>query len=297
MTAYQTPAATIKSRVMSDLNLARAIGDSARSGISALVATLPLAFLYCVVAGCVGAVLQMKAGGGWGALLALLAVLIAGSAWSAAMYRRLMPSMATGQMQGIRVLSVANALVYMLFGLIGFILMLALFLITLMLAVGSGYDMSADQTESVETSIELLRTSGAIWIWFAIIAAIVGILGWFAVRLLVFGAATMDVGAVRIFQTWGWTKGRLMTLGIASTVLIALPFLLVSAAQVPLASALGEPMGWAPWAVGFGVAEIEATPFGNTAAFWGISAALCAVPIALGHGLAVTIYNHVKNKA
>lgn len=294
MTAYQTPAATIKSRVMSDLNLARAITDSARSGIGALVATLPFAFLYCLVAGLSGALVQTQAGGGWVALIALTAVLVAGASWSVAMYRRLMPEISVSLALGTRLLSVANALVYMLFGLLVFILMLALFLITLMLAVGSGYDMSADQTESMETSLELLRTSGAIWIWYAIIAAIVGVLGWFAVRLLVFGAATMDIGAVRIFQTWGWTKGRLVTLAIASTVLIALPFFLVAAAQLPLAAALAEPMGWAPWAVGYGVAEIEAAPFANVALFWGLSAAMATVPIALGHGLAVQVYRAVK---
>lgn len=294
MTVCQTRAATIKSRVMSDLNLARAITDSARSGIGALVATLPFALLYCVVAGLVGAVVQTQAGGGWGALIALTAVLVAGAVWSSAMYRRLMPEIGASLALGARLLGVANALIYMLFGLLVFILMLALFLITLMLAVGSGYDMSADQTESMETSLELLRTSGAIWIWYAIIAAIVGVLGWFAIRLLVFGAASVDAGAVRIFQTWGWTKGRLVTLALATSVLIVIPFLLVAAAQLPLAVALGEPMGWAPWAVGYGVSEIQAASFGNITAFWGISAALATVPIAFGHGLAVQVYRAVK---
>ena len=294
MIDYQTPAATIKSRVMSDLNLARAITDSARSGFGALVATLPFAFLYCLVAGLGGAVVQTQAGGVWAGLIALTAVLIAGASWSAAMYRRLMPETDQSIASTARLLSVANALVYMLFGLLVFILMLALFLITLMLAVGSGYDMSADQTESMETSLELLRTSGAIWIWYAIIAAIVSVLGWFAVRLLVFGAATVETGAVRVFQTWGWTKGRLVTLSLASTALIALPFMLVMAAQLPLAALVGEPMGWAPWAVGLEVAEIEAAPFANVALFWGVSAAIATVPIALGHGLAVQVYRVVK---
>lgn len=281
---------------MSDLNLARAITDSARSGIGALVATLPFAFLYCLVAGLGGALVQTQAGGGWVALIALTAVLVAGASWSAAMYRRLMPENGVSLALGTRLLSVANALVYMLFGLLVFILMLALFLITLMLAVGSGYDMSADQTESMETSLELLRTSGAIWIWYAIIAAIVGVLGWFAIRLLVFGAASMDAGAVRIFQTWGWTKGRLVTLALATSVLIVIPFLLVAAAQLPLAVALGEPMGWAPWAVGYGAADIAEAPFANIALFWAVSAAMATMPIAMGHGLAVRAFKAVKPK-
>jgi hypothetical protein len=281
---------------MSDLTLTRVISDSARSSTGALIATLPFAFLYCLVAGLGGAVVQTQAGGGWAGFAALVAILIAGALWSAALYGRLMPDSKRELMRGTRVLSIANALVYMLYGLLGFILMLALFLITLMLAVGSGYDMSADQTESFETSLNLLRASGAIWIWYALIAATVGVLGWFAVRLLVFGAASFDAGAVRIFQTWGWTKGRVAAFLVPVSVLVVGPFMVVGAAQLPLAAALGEPMGWAPWAVGYGVADIAEVAFANIAIFWALSAAMAAIPIALGHALAVQVYRAVRPK-
>lgn len=161
---------------------------------------------------------------GKNAIVLVVAGWLSAGLWGAAIYRQqLRPDAETKFWQDYIRLLVAALLYGLALFLILFIVALALILMSVVLVVASGYDPSATGPNSVDGSIAALRASGAIWLLYALLAAGAAAVWWLCLRLMLYGAATIARGKVLIFQTWPWTKGHVLRLGLISLIFIVLP--------------------------------------------------------------------------
>ncbi len=153
-----------------------------------------------------------------------LAVYVTATGWSCAVYRMNIKQTPKGSFWGdFFRLTVANFLFALVMAVVLFIAGLALIIISVILVAASGYEPTASNADDVGASIDALRVSGAIWILYAMIGACVGGVVWMALRLFVYGAATVARGKVLVFQTWPWTKRRLLMIAPLVLALLVIP--------------------------------------------------------------------------
>lgn len=80
--------------------------------------------------------------------------------------------------------------------------------------------------ETTEAFLAFMMNTGVIWPAGALLAFLSAGFVYLSVRLWLFSAATIDHSAVRVFQTWPWTKGRALKLGVAVGAFVILPLIL-----------------------------------------------------------------------
>ncbi|KCZ87151.1 hypothetical protein [Hyphomonas johnsonii] len=212
--------------------------------------------------------LESASGGGSVLALALLAaVFCAGVAWSLSIYRTML-----GQQTGSFLsLAHANISIYTAFLFVSvFIVFFLGILPGILLEVSGRTDLGAETDPAiVQAAIrDMLPTPyGAV----LLIACALGLwaLCFFAIRLLLVGAATVRSGETLVFRTWPWTKGHALRLGLAALGTHVLPFAVAVGLNAALAGVLGD---------------------GSVAGFLrgSIGALLLAPFILAGHGLAVS---------
>ena len=93
---------------------------------------------------------------------------------------------------------------------------------------------------------------------------------WFAVRMILFAAATASRGSVHVFRTWSWTKGHALPMAMGAVFFIGVPVILLGYAAAGLVGLIGV---------------------SNNGAMSAGIVALMQVPAAwLGHAFAAAVY-------
>lgn len=184
-------------------------------------------------------------------------------------------------------LACAYGLFCMALFLIVFMLALFLIIFAVVLVIGSGYDPSQGDANDVTGSVEALRESGAIYLLYTMLfLAIAGFAG-VLVRLAAFAPATVDNHQIMIFQTWRWTKHKILDFLPAMLALQLLPIVVI----FYLAGEIGRYGQRAIPASMSGVSQVEVvlTHFAVSA----VQVSLWLPAVLLGHGLATAIYKRV----
>lgn len=181
---------------------------------------------------------------------------------------------------GFVALAHANLAVYLAFLFIGFFIGFFLLILPGILIEAQGKHVlgSGAPPELVQQAFrDLLPTPyGAVYLIVA--AAGLGVLCYFALRLTLFGAATIDRGKALVFQTFPWTKDNLPKLGIAALVTHVAPFVAAVAANAALRATLPDNFA------------------GHLAE--GAGGILLFTPFLLaGHGMAAAAYRRLKPEA
>lgn len=142
---------------------------------------------------------------------------------SLTMYRAML-GQATGT---FRQLAHANLSVYFAYLFVSVFVGFFLLILPGILLEAAGFEGLSDETDPavvIAALRDLLKTPYG-WVLMAVTMVGLGFLSWFALRLTIYGAATVTRGETMIFQTWPWTKGHAVSLGLASVVTHVLPFL------------------------------------------------------------------------
>lgn len=197
----------------------------------------------------------------------------AGLQFSRRMYVSLIGSRPTGLLQ----LAHANLAVYLAFLFIGFFVAFFLMILPGILIEAQGkYDLGEDAPSALvqQAMLEMLPT--AYGVVYLIIAAVgLWIVSFFALRLTLFGAATIDQGKALVFQTFPWTRNHLRKLILAALATHVAPFALGLAANAALRPVLPD------------------TPVGH--AVQGAAGILLFAPfLVAGHGMAAAAYRRLK---
>ncbi|MEM9571248.1 MAG: hypothetical protein AAF996_07265 [Pseudomonadota bacterium] len=232
-----------------------------------IVPSLPFGLLFVFASGLIvwAAGALPEGGGGFLAFACLaFATLFAHSLFSAAMYRSVLPY--EGRLlSGAWRLTLAWILVFVVAAIGGSIIVLFFSLIGASLGVATG-----EAGQEITDMTAQMRDSGTFWPLFAIFAATLFGVFWFAVRLMLFAGASAVRGQVHVFRTWYWTKGHFFVLAPLMLGLIVMPVLLLT---------------WLSQSVASSVFDAPSTPFQL-----GLSTALVSLillPSAwLGHGFA-----------
>lgn len=136
----------------------------------------------------------------------------------------------------------ANMAVYGAFLFIGFfVVFFQMMLPGILMQEAGQYQLDKDTDPAIaqEAFLAMLATPfGAVFIACCLAGA--GLLGWIALRLTLYGAATVATGKAHVFRTWGLTKGQLVPLGAASLATHILPFALGIAVNSALHQALPD---------------------------------------------------------
>ena len=198
--------------------------------------------------------------------IAALVVFVVGVEFSLVTYRAMLETTHGDRLR----LAHANLAVYIAFLIVG--VFIGFFLLTLpgiLLKASGRNDIGADTQagEVQQALVDMLPTAyGAV----LVVACLAGaaILIYLALRLLLFGAATVHMRQTLVFRTWPWTEGNVLRLGLAATATHLAPFLLAVLVNWALMDI------WGDSAVG--------------AFLSGAAGMLLLVPFLLaGHGLAV----------
>lgn len=206
----------------------------------ALAALKPAALwliLFAAAAGLYGAALRSDTGF-WVPFGAAVLAFLAGTGLSRAIYGALIP----GNKAPFLPLAHANLAVYGAFLFIGFFVVFFLMMLPGILMQEAGQyqlDKDTDPAIAQEAFLAMLATPfGAVFIACCLAGA--ALLGWIALRLTLYGAATAATGKAQVFRTWGLTKGQLAPLGAASFATHMLPFVLGVAINGALHRALPD---------------------------------------------------------
>lgn len=190
----------------------------------ALAALKPAALwlaLFALAAGLYAAALRSESGF-WLPFAAAILAFLAGTELSRRSYGALIP----GSKPAFLPLAHANLAVYGAFLLIGFFVVFFLMMLPGILMQEAGQyqlDKDTDPAIAQEAFLAMLATPfGAVFIVCCLAGAV--LLGWIALRLTFYGAATAATGQAHVFRTWGLTKGQLKTLLPASLATHILPF-------------------------------------------------------------------------
>ena len=125
--------------------------------------------------------------------------------------------------------------------------------------------------------LEMLPTPYGVF-YLIVAAAGLAILAYFALRLTLYGAATIDRGKAHVFQTFSWTKAHLKPLAAAALATNVAPFAAGIAANAALRTVLPD------------------TAIGH--AIEGAAGILLFAPFLLaGHGMAAAAYRRMRPKA
>ncbi len=244
-------------------------------GLAALAPNLRWLGLFALAGGFYSASLRLD-----GNLAAPLAMAIltfgAGIQLSRGLYRSLIGP----RPGGFLALAHANLAVYLAFLFIGFFIGFFLLILPGILIEAQGkYDLGADADPALvqQAFLEMLPTPYGI-VFLLVAAAGLAVLAYFALRLTLYGAATIDRGKAHVFQTFPWTKGHLKALTAASLATHVAPFAAGLAANAALRSGLPDS------AIGH---VIE-----------GAAGILLFTPFLLaGHGMAAAAYRRLRPEA
>ncbi len=207
------------------------------------------------------------------AVLKLAILLGPACLWGAAIYQKLLPGDRSGRLsKATGKLALASLLVYLLFFLLVFIAALFLILISVILVVASGY--TPGNGSGASGSISALEASGAIWLLYALCAAVIVLLVWFGLRLILFGAATVTAGRVVVFRSWGLTGGAVIKIALLCLVLIGSPAILSSL-----------------------ILELTSRMFGQAVMFAIMTVLFQLLFFLLGHSLAAALYRRLGPQA
>jgi hypothetical protein len=243
-----------------------------RRGLAAGRSNLIWLALFALTAGVYSAAL-VSAAPIWLAAAAAGVVFAGGVRLSQGLYARLLNK----RDGGFLALAHANAAVYLAFLFVGTAVLFFLAILPGILIEAQGrYELDGEASaEQLQAAlIALLPTPyGAVLILCSL--AGIGALAWLALRLVLFGAATIDHGAAHVFRTFGWTRSHVLALALAAAATHALPFALAAAASAGIAGLMPETLMGA-WA-------------GGT-----LRAALFVPFLLAGHGLAAAAYERLK---
>ncbi len=193
--------------------------------------------LFAVAAGLYGAALRSDTGF-WVPLGAAILAFLAGVGLSRRSYCALIP----GAKAPFLPLAHANLAVYFLFTILFvFVAPLLNLLRGILIRAKGTFALEAESTseEVGRATLDLLPSAyGAVFIVSCVVGA--ALLGWIALRLTLYGAATAATGQAHVFRTWGLTKGQLAPLGAASLATHILPFALGVAVNGALHRALPD---------------------------------------------------------
>lgn len=197
--------------------MSAAWGGAART----LAAATPWLVLFALAGGLYSFSLRSESGL-WFPLGAAILAFLAGTELSRRVYQHLIPGAAAKFLP----LAHANLAAYAAFLFIGFFVVFFLMMLPGILINEAGQYQLNDESDPAlvrEAFVALLRTPyGAVFIACCAVGA--GLLGWIALRLTLYGAATSAFGKAQVFRTWGRTRGHLKTLGLASVATHILPF-------------------------------------------------------------------------
>ncbi len=215
-------------RQISARNLIR---EGWQQGFGALAANLRWLGLFALAGALYSASLHLTAN-----IAAPLAMAIltfgAGVQLSRGIYRRLIGP----RPAGFVALSHANLAVYLAFLFIGFFIGFFLLILPGILIEAQGkHVLGGDAAPELvqEAFLDLLPTPyGAVYMLVA--AAGLGTLCYFALRLTLYGAATVDRSKALVFQTFPWTRGQVGKLGTAALATHVAPFAAAVAANAGL---------------------------------------------------------------
>jgi hypothetical protein len=254
---------------LSALSLAR---DGWQTGLRAFAPNARWLGLFALAAGLYSASLQLE-GGLAVPVAAAMATFAAGLQVSRGLYTRL-----TGAGPGnLLALAHANLAVYLAFLFIGvFVGFFLLILPGILIEAQGKYDLSADAPPALvqEAFMAMLPTPYG-FVFLLVSAAGFGVLAYFALRLTLYGAATIDRGKAQVFETFSLTKGHVKPLAAASLATHVAPFAAGLAANAGLQSLLPD------------------TAAGHVLA--GAAGILLFVPFLLaGHGMAVAAYQRLR---
>lgn len=131
-------------------------------------------------------------------------------------------------------LFLATLLVALLFSIMGFLHGLFLVVFAGILLVADGFDPEAFEGNNAEITSQitqfLQQPEG--FIIGVLLLITLFVLGWLAARLVTFGIATAAFGRIRVFQTWGWTRGHALSLMLTGAVVSLLPFIVMLTASL-----------------------------------------------------------------
>lgn len=219
------------------LTVLRLIADAWKGARVAAAPALPWLALFALAGGLYGAALRTESGF-WMPFLAAILTFLAGVELSRRVYGALMP----GAPARFLPLAHANLALYAAFVFIGFFVVFFLTVLPGILIQQAGqYQIDGDTDPAVaqEAFLAMLGTLyGNVFLLACLAGA--GVLGWFALRLTLYGAATAARGEAQVFRTWGLTKGHLKTLAPASLATHILPFALGVAINGALHQALPD---------------------------------------------------------
>jgi len=283
-----------------DLSFGSVFKESLTGARAVIVPSLPWLMLFAFVAGyrawlsagLVGSQANFAIDVGL-----LLCTLYAGCLFSAVIYKRLLPEAGSKLRSAALRLTLANLLLYMAVLIILFILALFLSIFSAVMVGLTDYDPSKADPSEVASSLAALQESGTIWPLYVLLgASIVGMV-WFALRMIVFGAATVAAGKVTVFQSWPWTKRHVLTILGPAIVLQVVVFAVLFVAGEALTKALGVPSTFMltferESTLSFEFGEVE-----RTLDQIGIGTAIRTLMLApfwwLGHALAVVLYRRL----
>ncbi|MEO0549248.1 MAG: hypothetical protein AAFZ91_04950 [Pseudomonadota bacterium] len=283
-----------------DMSLGSIFKESLDGARAVIVPSLPWLALFAFVAGYRAwtsaglagsqASLAVEAG-------LFLCLLYVGCLFSAVMYKRLLPETGSKLRSIALRLSLANLLLYMAVLIILFILALFLSIFSGVMVGLTDYDPSNADPSEIASSLAALQESGTIWPLYILLAASIAGMVWFALRMIVFGAATVAAGKVTVFQSWAWTKRHVLKILGLAIVLQALVFAVLFAAGEALTNALGVPSTLLLTFERESTLQFEFGEAERTLDQIGIGTAIRTFLLApfwwLGHALAVALYRRL----
>ncbi|MFN7056087.1 hypothetical protein [Hyphomonas sp.] len=211
--------------------------ESWRRGLQAMGAVYPWLLLFALAGGIYAAGLYSDYG-----LWLPLAGAIASFAAGVELSRRIYAALGHGAAGAYMPLAHANLAVYVAFLFMGFFVGFFLLILPGILIEAAGQyaiDKDSPPEQVQEAFVAMLGTAyGAAYLAVAAVGA--AFLGWSALRLTVFGAATAARGEAMVFRTWRWTRGNVLALGVVSSFTHVMPFLAGLAANFALQAALPD---------------------------------------------------------
>lgn len=246
-----------------------------QQGLAALGPNLRWLGLFALAGGLYSASLRLD-GNIAGPFAMAVATFGAGIQLSRGLYRSLIGP----RPGGFLALSHANLAVYLAFLFFGFFIGFFLLILPGILIEAQGkYQLGADAAPELvqKAFLEMLPTPYGIF-YLIVAAAGLAVLAYFALRLTLYGAATIDRGKAHVFQTFPWTKAHLKPLAAAALATHVAPFAAGLAANAALRTVLPD------------------TAIGH--AIEGAAGILLFAPFLLaGHGMAAAAYRRMRPEA
>jgi hypothetical protein len=246
-----------------------------QQGFAALGPNLRWLGLFALAGGLYSASLRLD-----GNLAAPFAMAIATFGAGIQLSRGLYRSLIGPRPGGFLALSHANLAVYLAFLFFGFFIGFFLLILPGILIEAQGkYQLGADAAPELvqQAFLEMLPTPYGIF-YLIVAAAGLAVLAYFALRLTLYGAATIDRGKAHVFQTFPWTKVHLKPLAAAARASHVAPFAAGLAANAALRTVLPD------------------TALGH--AIEGAAGILLFAPFLLaGHGMAAAAYRRMRPEA